>query len=338
MLEQARIMPGMRVLEIGSGGYNAALIAELVGPAGEVTSLDIDPAVIDRARRLLDAAGYQRVRTVVGDGAAGWAEHAPFDRIVVTVEAADLAAAWVEQLTGDGRLVAPVRLRGVTRSLGFARQDGHLVAQDLQVCGFVPMRGARERRETLISLHHDGEAQVGLRLDDPAASSDSAAADVAALRGALAGSRVEVWSGVVMRRGESFEDLELWLVTMLPRFAQLAGTRQGREQGIVASWSPAGTAAALSEDGGSFAYLAIRPVDQERTRFELGAIAHGATAGDLAERFAGEITRWEQIGRDRSPVIHAYPTTARPDASTLTGIRVIEGPEVCLTITWPPSF
>ncbi|MGH3853064.1 MAG: hypothetical protein ACRDR6_06115 [Pseudonocardiaceae bacterium] len=50
MLEQAGLRPGMRVLEIGSGGYNAALIAEVVGADGEVTTVDIDPEVVDRAR------------------------------------------------------------------------------------------------------------------------------------------------------------------------------------------------------------------------------------------------------------------------------------------------
>src|SRR5882762_7605506 len=58
MLEQAGIRPGMRLLEIGSGGYNAALMAELAGPAGEVTTVDIDPAVTHRAHRCLDEAGY----------------------------------------------------------------------------------------------------------------------------------------------------------------------------------------------------------------------------------------------------------------------------------------
>jgi len=53
MLEQADISPGMRVLEVGSGGFNAALIAELVGPTGEVTTIDIDPDVTDRASRCL---------------------------------------------------------------------------------------------------------------------------------------------------------------------------------------------------------------------------------------------------------------------------------------------
>jgi len=56
-LEAARIQPDERVLEVGSGGYNAALIAELVGPTGQVTTVDIDPDVTDRAARFLAAAG-----------------------------------------------------------------------------------------------------------------------------------------------------------------------------------------------------------------------------------------------------------------------------------------
>ncbi|WP_435599947.1 hypothetical protein [Streptomyces sp. C10-9-1] len=53
MLEAARVQPGRRVLEIGSGGCNAALTAGLVGPTGHVTTLDIDPAVTERAVRFL---------------------------------------------------------------------------------------------------------------------------------------------------------------------------------------------------------------------------------------------------------------------------------------------
>lgn len=55
MLQQAGVCPGMRVLEIGSGGYNAALLAELVGAEGEVTTVDIDPDITGRARRYREA-------------------------------------------------------------------------------------------------------------------------------------------------------------------------------------------------------------------------------------------------------------------------------------------
>lgn len=86
MIEQAAIEPGMSVLEIGSGGYNAALLAEVVGPDGLVVSMDIDKDVIDRAEAALAEAGYSdRVRVVLGDAGHGVPDVEHFDRIVVTV-------------------------------------------------------------------------------------------------------------------------------------------------------------------------------------------------------------------------------------------------------------
>ncbi|WP_103944508.1 class I SAM-dependent methyltransferase [Thermomonospora echinospora] len=109
MLTEARIEPGMNVLEIGSGGYNAALIAELVGPDGRVTTVDIDEWVTDRASRLLDAAGYSsRVEVVLADAEAGMPDGAPYDRILVTVGSWDIPPAWTEQLADDGLLVVPL--------------------------------------------------------------------------------------------------------------------------------------------------------------------------------------------------------------------------------------
>ncbi|MGB6164696.1 MAG: methyltransferase domain-containing protein [Pseudonocardiaceae bacterium] len=99
MLGQLQVAPGQRVLEIGSGGYNAALLRELVGPDGSVTTIDIDQEVVDRASACLAAAGYRDVRVVCGDGEFGAAEYGPFDRIIVTVGTWDIPPAWVEQLT-----------------------------------------------------------------------------------------------------------------------------------------------------------------------------------------------------------------------------------------------
>jgi protein-L-isoaspartate O-methyltransferase len=61
----------MRILEVGSGGYNAALIQELVGSDGHVTTVDIDPDVTARARTCLDATGYRQVDVVLADADAG---------------------------------------------------------------------------------------------------------------------------------------------------------------------------------------------------------------------------------------------------------------------------
>jgi protein-L-isoaspartate(D-aspartate) O-methyltransferase len=116
MLGQLQVAPGQRVLEIGSGGYNAALLRELAGPDGSVTTIDIDQEIADRARACLATAGYRDVRVVCADGEFGAAEYGPFDRIIVTAGARDIPPAWVEQLAEGGRLVVPLRTKGLGRS------------------------------------------------------------------------------------------------------------------------------------------------------------------------------------------------------------------------------
>jgi protein-L-isoaspartate(D-aspartate) O-methyltransferase len=110
MLQQAALRPGDRVLEIGAGtGYNAALLAELTGPGGHVTTVDVDMDLVETARAQLAAAGYGTVDVVCGDGAQGHLPGAPFDVLIATVGAWDLPAAWSQQVGDDGRLVVPQR-------------------------------------------------------------------------------------------------------------------------------------------------------------------------------------------------------------------------------------
>lgn len=163
MLEQLEVRPGQRVLEIGAGtGYNAALLAHLVGEegaGGSVITLDIDGEVVDRARRNLAVAGVAAVTVVCADGADGWPEAAPYDRIVLTVGAADIPPAWTEQLTPDGRLVLPLSMRNVQASVAFERAGDHLESVSLADCGFMPMRGAlagRSHRRSWGGLSTDG--------------------------------------------------------------------------------------------------------------------------------------------------------------------------------------
>ncbi len=143
MLEQLQLVPGMRVLEIGAGtGYNAALLAELVGPTGQVTTIEIDPEVADEARAHLAAAGYAGVRVLSGDGYEGWAEGAPYDRIVLTVGASDVSPAWFEQLADNGLLVLPLSLRATEASIAFRKRWGRLKSESVTPCAFVRLRGA----------------------------------------------------------------------------------------------------------------------------------------------------------------------------------------------------
>src|SRR5881409_720853 len=99
MLEQLQLEPGHRVLEIGAGtGYNAALMAHIVGKSGQVVTVDIDEDIVESARQHLAAAGFERVQVVRADGASGYSEAAPYDRIILTVSAGDITPAWREQL------------------------------------------------------------------------------------------------------------------------------------------------------------------------------------------------------------------------------------------------
>ena len=85
MLKQLGIGPGLRVLEIGAGtGYNAALLSHLVGPEGNVVTMDLDAEVANTARRHLANADVTGVYVVEADGALGWPETAPYDRIILT--------------------------------------------------------------------------------------------------------------------------------------------------------------------------------------------------------------------------------------------------------------
>jgi len=111
MLEQLGLRPGHKVLEIGAGtGYNAALMAAIVGEEGLVVTIDIDDDLVDGARACLDEAGFPQVKTVCADGGYGYAEDAPYDRSILTVSATDVTPAWLEQLKDDGRIVMPLSI------------------------------------------------------------------------------------------------------------------------------------------------------------------------------------------------------------------------------------
>ncbi|HKB49086.1 MAG TPA: methyltransferase domain-containing protein, partial [Ktedonobacterales bacterium] len=132
-------------------GYNAALLAELVGPSGVVTTVDIDPEIVAEAREHLTAAGYGHVAVHVGDGRDGWAASAPYDRVILTVGADDIWPAWYEQLAEDGLLVLPLQLAGGQVSVAF-RKRGALASESVTPCGFMRLRGGAATGPTPVAL------------------------------------------------------------------------------------------------------------------------------------------------------------------------------------------
>lgn len=140
MLEALAVRPGQRVLEIGLGtGYNAALLARLVGRHGQVTSVDIDAALVAKAGGALRACGAA-VTTVVGDGRAGSADGGPYDRIIVTASSDVVPLAWWEQLAPGGVLVLPLRLDAVQAVVALVRTEQGFRATAVIPGGFMPLR------------------------------------------------------------------------------------------------------------------------------------------------------------------------------------------------------
>jgi protein-L-isoaspartate(D-aspartate) O-methyltransferase len=131
---------GERVLDVGTGsGYQAAVLAEL---ADEVHTIERVPELAERARAALDAAGYDRVVTHVGDGTLGVPEHAPYSAIAVAAAAPRLPEALYEQLGPRGRLVVPVGSRyGQELQVVIRSPEGPAVVRSVP-CRFVPLVGA----------------------------------------------------------------------------------------------------------------------------------------------------------------------------------------------------
>lgn len=299
MLEQAGIQPGMNVLEIGSGGYNAALMQELVGPGGQVTTVDIDRDIIDRARLYLDDAGYDLVKTVLADAEKGVPDGAPYDRIIVTVAAWDIPPAWISELAEKGRLVAPLTVRGTTRSVAFVHDGNGLLSHSYRLARFVPMQGegaALERK----ALLRDG---VAVQTDDVRVPLNTKA-----LNHALDMPRLERWSGAAY---ELPDELELFLSLNGSSVARLHASKEIVDSGLVEASALLGVPALVSED--SIAYRTRRE-NEETGGFESGVVAHGPQAEALADEYVGLLRRWAQDHRRRGAATIRYLPGAAPSS------------------------
>ncbi|GDY28507.1 methyltransferase, FxLD system [Gandjariella thermophila] len=327
MLEQLGLEAGQRVLEIGAGtGYNAALIAHLVGTGGAVVSVDIDEDLVDTARANLARAGRPEVRVVRADGAAGFPSAAPYDRVIATVGVWDLAPAWRHQLARTGRIVVPLDLGGPDRSVAFERAGGHWVSRSVLPCGFMSMRGALAGPQRTLAIGGDLSITVADGRELPAAPL------AAALRGAAAAHP----TGVVAGAQELFEGLGLWLAVHEPRrcaLSEAASATAPRLAGAPLAIQDRRVTAGVV-DGGSIAALLGRA--ERGGSSVLAACGYGPRGGELAADLAGHVRDWHAAGRPGGgPMrIDAYPGSAGDRAAGGGGL-IIDRPHTRFVLSWP---
>jgi protein-L-isoaspartate(D-aspartate) O-methyltransferase len=141
MTDLARVEPGHKVLEVGTGsGYQAAVMAHL---AQAVYTIEIIDPLGRQATQRLQAMGYANVRVRLGDGYHGWEEHAPYDAILVTAASSHIPPPLIRQLKAGGRMVIPVGAPFMVQQLMLVekRPDGSVSTRQILPVKFVPLTG-----------------------------------------------------------------------------------------------------------------------------------------------------------------------------------------------------
>ena len=344
MLDQLDLAPGQRVLEIGAGtGYNAALIRHIIGGSGQVTSVDIDGELVEKARAHLAKAGYPDVTVLCADGAEGCSAYAPYDRIIATVGVSDLAPAWLEQAVPAARIVVPLDVRGTQVCIAFARAGtGHWTSRSLAPCGFMRMRGSLAGPERTVAL----APGLYATLPDGVVSPGGQDLDGEALGAVMAGPPVSHQTEVRAGPAEVFWELGLWLATREPRACRVDEERPAdpakleRSAGRMGSVGHRGTATTGPRlghaplrgrgwhatvgilDSGSIAVLTAAPgpsgpevppppPDEASGPITLVAAGFGPAASELAADLAAHARAWDRAGLAgrRGPARRRVPET-----------------------------
>lgn len=330
MLDQLEVQPGERILELGAGtGYNAALLAHLVGEKGHVTTIDVDEDLVEGARAHVAVAGFTNVKALTRDGAVGHAEGAPYDRIIATVGAHGVPHAWMQQLAPGGRLVVPQRLKGsVSRSIAYEERDGRWTSVSSEMNTFMPLRrGIADDARPLIPLSADGTVRLQ--------TSAGQLIDAAALAGVLDKPRTEEWTGMMVRAMESPEWMELFISCSLSSgLMRMLFPKDAKGTLLTEDPYPSSTAVI---DKGAVTYLARRLSEKKTPEggklWEFGVIGHGPGSDALAARVADTIRIWDRGYRDREATFEIQPLDA-PAVEQAPGLFALDTPLNRIVVDW----
>jgi protein-L-isoaspartate(D-aspartate) O-methyltransferase len=148
LYDQLALKQGSHVVHVGAGtGYYTAVLAEIVGSAGQVTAIELDPSLAARARKNLGSA-WPQASVIAADG-FGFRPEQPADAIIVNAGVTHLSPAWLDVLAAeDGRLLVPLTNAEswggfllITRPAG---ETQHYPARFVHHVGIIPCIGGRE--------------------------------------------------------------------------------------------------------------------------------------------------------------------------------------------------
>ena len=140
MTQQLDLKKNQKVLEIGTGsGYQSAFLAEF---CAELYTVELLAELQKQAKERLSGLGYHNIHYKVGDGSLGWAEHAPYDRIMVTAAAKRMPLPLIEQLAPGGIMIIPVGPLGWQELMQVTKDsEGNVEQQKLLDVAFVELVG-----------------------------------------------------------------------------------------------------------------------------------------------------------------------------------------------------
>ncbi|MEV1292087.1 methyltransferase domain-containing protein [Pseudonocardia sp. NPDC049635] len=322
MLEQLDAAPGHRVLEIGAGaGWNAALLAHIVGCRGAVTTVDIDEDLVEGARANLLAAGFDEVETITADGAGGYPPSAPYDRIELTVGSTGIRPEWVLQLTPTGRLLLPLTVRGSQLSVAFARTGPHRLASvSVRSCAFVRLRGAGADpgADTVLpgsgwTVQHCGN---GAPEPDPGVLERVLHENGVDRPAPVAGSVSDLWDG-----------LGLWSALADPAVVRLLGPSRGRLADTLFPLAGGRAGLGITADDGC-ALLLAEPAATLRS--------FGPDGGAAADRLAGLAEDWIAAGRPHAADLRIDAFLGGSDDGSPAGDCLTDTAGTVLCPSWGP--
>jgi protein-L-isoaspartate(D-aspartate) O-methyltransferase len=329
MLELLDLKPGHRVLEIGAGtGYNAALMAEIVGNTGRVVTIDISPRMVEWAQTNLIATDFEKTRVICGDGKLNCSDSAPYDRIIATTAIWDIPFAWYEQLQPNGRMIIPLSIRGTQLLVVFKKVNDYLESIAIDTCKFMKSKGSSCEPHTQVSLNSDFY-RINLYI------SRNCSLDRDVVNRLMEDPSLRSEQLITIREASSIPELEeslcLWLAVNEPNFARLWSGNESNEQWFLGIYKNDCLCLCLIIG----AISVIGNEQENSTSKHCGVFVYNYGFDDtLAYRLIDHIHAWDAAGRPNSDnlQIRAYPiqTEYEPDE----GETIIEAESSKFIFKW----